>query len=694
MIRSPDKNARFWLPELDILRFFAFFWVFSFHGPPSHREYFIDLGFSVGTASVLSAFMQGWGVDVFFCLSAYLITDLLRREYVQQGRINIRAFLIRRALRIWPLYFFLIIFVYFIVPLFVDVGRFDGASLFALTTFWFNWWLAMGYQTHSYMVSNLIIPLWSISVEEQFYIAWPFIFAWTHARKARFAIVCITLLLVAWITRIALTVNRVDSVDAWWFNNFVRVDSIVYGAVAAMLLSGRLPTWRIGTRMLIGLASVGAFWCSSYFGDRIYTNGWWSYPLAGLGSLAALLAVLGANLPKNLLTQTLGFLGKISYGLYAWHGFGYYLVSLFATGVTPTIDWLLSFVVTLVLALATWFALESPMLRLKQRFTVTAIPEKFAAPAPASMRRTWLPHLVGLLAFTTALGFSFVKSRYTPIGLAYSDQFELIGYRIQTPDIEAPYKKVEVNVLVRVLQDVRKDYLIQVDAFDIDGVSLEQVPQPSSTDASKWLKGDVRPLTGYFIYEPKKLAPYIGRVMVSLLDPATRAPLSVTCHNPQPCDAKFGDLRFKMDLRTTQPWQTAPTKYRINGALDMLSLSIPNTVAAGQTINIDTVWRAVHETPYPWSSFVHVMNDKGEMVAQSQSPKLTTRYPTTAWSTNEIIMGQVQVALPDTLPAGTYTLRYGMYALDTLTRQPIATMGQSAPAVNDLIELGAVQVTR
>ena len=229
------------------------------------------------------------------------------------------------------------------------------------------------------MVSNLIIPLWSVSVEEQFYIAWPFVFAWTRARKSRFAIVCIALLIIAWSMRLILTINQVDRVDTWWFNTFVRIDSIVFGALAAMLLQGRLPTWRITTRVLIGSAAIGAFWCSSYLGDRTFASGWWAYPLSALGSLGSLLAVLGARIPRNLLTQTLGFLGKISYGLYAWHGFGYYLTSIYAARVSPTADWLISFGVTVILAVLTWYLLESPILRLKQRFAASP-----AAAAPLS----------------------------------------------------------------------------------------------------------------------------------------------------------------------------------------------------------------------------------------------------------------------------------------------------------------------
>ena len=287
----------------------------------------------------------------------------------------------------------------------------------------------------------------------------------------------------------------------------------------------------------------------------------------------------------------------------------------------------------------------------------------------------------------------FLKPRYEAAALTYGNQLELTGFRIRNPNIGEPYKKVEVDVLLKALQNSRKNYLIQVDIFDINGVSLEQVPPVGPTDADRWAKDDVRPVSTYFIYEPKKPAPYIAKVMVSLLDPDTKEPLSISC-NPQPCDPKIGDLRFMMDARTTAPWREAPAQYRINENIDVLSIHAPTTIAAGETLNLDMVWRAVKSSDHVLSSFVHVLNAQGDLVAQSQSPDLTTRYPTTVWSDDEIVMGQVQVALPDTLPTGQYTLRYGMYALDTLARQKIAAVGPVPPANNDLIEIGSIQVTR
>jgi len=97
---------RFYLPELDTLRFFAFLSVFSGH-------VLLDFGEVINQVVSLPprllrsiTGMGGYGVDLFFALSAYLLTRLLLRERIDAGRINVRSFYIRRILRIWPLFLF------------------------------------------------------------------------------------------------------------------------------------------------------------------------------------------------------------------------------------------------------------------------------------------------------------------------------------------------------------------------------------------------------------------------------------------------------------------------------------------------------------------------------------------------------------------------------------------------------------
>lgn len=102
------RVQRFYLPELDVLRFFAFLAVFlqhafqhtpAFYYPGTHPD-------ARGALVAILAWSGGYGVDLFFVLSAFLITQLLLREQEVTGTLDVERFYIRRILRIWPLYFF------------------------------------------------------------------------------------------------------------------------------------------------------------------------------------------------------------------------------------------------------------------------------------------------------------------------------------------------------------------------------------------------------------------------------------------------------------------------------------------------------------------------------------------------------------------------------------------------------------
>ena len=114
---SPAKPT-FYRPELDCLRFFAFLFVFISHAFSISTDYYIQLGMPGELAAWVRAAVGsgGIGVVLFFVLSSYLITELLIREHTRRGSLDIKAFYIRRALRIWPLYFFFLFLIYIVIP--------------------------------------------------------------------------------------------------------------------------------------------------------------------------------------------------------------------------------------------------------------------------------------------------------------------------------------------------------------------------------------------------------------------------------------------------------------------------------------------------------------------------------------------------------------------------------------------------
>src|SRR5688572_30035228 len=113
-----QRKTGFYRPELDVLRFSAFLAVFIHHALPRDASLYVASGIPEFVAQLLLTAKEAgaFGLDLFFTLSSYLITDLLMRDWVDCGRVSLRNFYMRRALRIWPLYFVFLAATVLIVP--------------------------------------------------------------------------------------------------------------------------------------------------------------------------------------------------------------------------------------------------------------------------------------------------------------------------------------------------------------------------------------------------------------------------------------------------------------------------------------------------------------------------------------------------------------------------------------------------
>ncbi len=225
---APATGSRYYRPELDALRFFAFLCVFVFHRmdyvetDPVRNLWLARIG-NIGP----------FGVPVFFLLSAFLITELLLRERESTGRVHIQAFYMRRILRIWPLYF-LVFFGLAILNHFVPgTGTNDPLAWLAFTFFTGNWYILR----HGWIAGS-VDPLWSISVEEQFYIVIPVLAAFA-GRKA-VIIVSWMLLAIAYVTVVLYALDPTPGDKGEWTNSFVQFQFFSAGTLLTILLKGRL----------------------------------------------------------------------------------------------------------------------------------------------------------------------------------------------------------------------------------------------------------------------------------------------------------------------------------------------------------------------------------------------------------------------------------------------------------------------
>ena len=337
---------RFYLPQLDGLRFFAFLTVFLDHGVE-------------GTERLWLAQLQplgSFGVDLFFVLSSYLLTTLLLREQAATGRIDVVAFLIRRGLRIWPLYL--------VCVAVIAVGTsLSWWYLLGLATFTFNWQLVVPF-AGSLALLEAMGSLWSLSVEEQFYGAWPLLLR-LGATPRRVLWLAALMLAGAVIARAAVVLLGLGW-GAIRFSSITRLDGMAVGAaLAAWPRPSRLPAWAAPVAGIITLGLLSAMqilvpFSASPPAFEILRG------LVAAGMLGGLLWVVVHASAGVLASRPLVYLGRISYGLYVFHGAMYALTHW--AGLRWQSRLPVAFLLTLAVAALSYRYLERPFLRLKQRY--------------------------------------------------------------------------------------------------------------------------------------------------------------------------------------------------------------------------------------------------------------------------------------------------------------------------------------
>lgn len=352
-----ESPRRFYRPELDLLRFIAFSLVFLHHIIPPNKGRLSEFGR-----------LGALGMPLFFVLSSFLITELLRLERERTGTIRMRAFYLRRILRIWPLYFaFLALAVLLGThPPFVPVPARAIAFMLLLAG---NWYVPL----HGYL-NGFIGPLWSISLEEQFYLLWP-----TLCRFfSRTALIAASALLMPLGAAAIFHLASADRNTVLWVNSFVQFQMFGAGALLALQLRGRIPAFTTATRALLFLAGATACYAAQMVfhldtigpGRSVPTIA--GYLCAAAGACCLLLCLLGARISPRL--APIVYLGKISYGLYIFHLFFIDAANLvFGSAGNlrgAALKAAAALAATIAAAALSYRFLESPFIRLKERFAV------------------------------------------------------------------------------------------------------------------------------------------------------------------------------------------------------------------------------------------------------------------------------------------------------------------------------------
>ena len=359
------EGSRYFRPELDVLRFMAFLAVFLHHTLPQHASHWRTSGWPPWFAAWAAAGARAgaFGVDLFFVLSAFLITALLLRERDQQGRVAIGSFYARRALRIWPLYYSFLALAIWVVPLVIQGNALRPSYAIAFALLAGNWiCVIQGYPL------SVAAPLWSVSIEEQFYLVWPVVVSAGGVRGLRLG--GTGLLALASATRLWLAYAGIKGTGVWC-HTVAHLDPIVVGAVLATYLGDSQPRFRPTVRLGLIVIGLSSWLLAARFGSIVGWSTLWSYPATTLGGAAMLVGSLGLGVGTSVTLEPviagLAYLGRISYGLYVFHLLAVTLSTRLQSG---RFHLPVAFAITVALAAASYKWLEKPFLRLKSRFTV------------------------------------------------------------------------------------------------------------------------------------------------------------------------------------------------------------------------------------------------------------------------------------------------------------------------------------
>jgi peptidoglycan/LPS O-acetylase OafA/YrhL len=335
------------------------------------------------------------GVDIFFVVSGFLITTLLLRERAATGRISLRHFWIRRARRLLPA-LSVVLLACCAAALFVggDVLVGLGTQVLAAVTFSSNWvFIAQGASYFDETLPELFRNLWSLAVEEQFYILWPLLLVLVLVRIPRWSrLVLIGALAVASAVWMGVSYSSIDPTRVYYGTD-THAFGLAIGAFLAVLMLGRgvlaagdapagltsrAARWLLA---LAGTLAIGALIALSVVmsGDLalVYQGGLTAVAVLTAVAIAALL-VPGSLLGRVLEFAPIRWVGLRSYGLYLWHWPVFVLVSASypagpREGVEAIIRGAIALAITAVAAALSYRFIEQPIRRYGFRATARAV---------------------------------------------------------------------------------------------------------------------------------------------------------------------------------------------------------------------------------------------------------------------------------------------------------------------------------
>ena len=404
-----NNNKSKYLPSIDSLRALAVLAVIIYH---------VDVNYLPG------GFL---GVDLFFVLSGYLISSLIIKEYKKTGSVNLYNFYIRRARRLLPAVYFMITVGLVVMVLFNEVllrkSHLDAIFGYIYSS---NWWYIFHKLDYfdSFGAQSPFKHLWSLAIEEQFYMIFPLLFLLVNRKKKskdgtyklnkNFLYVVLGLILVSLIAHILLF--DINNISRIYFGTDTRAFSLLVGVVGAILypmerLHAKVTPQQNMIYSVVSLVSIATLITvmiyTSEYNTLLYRGGFLLVAILGL------IVIISSGKQHTLMSRLLSFkpivfIGKISYSLYLWH----FPVLVLTTPVSeignPNIIFvILRVILTFILATASYVFVETPIRKLGFKNYINVIFKKLKKRSRKS--RKIYAGVVGLVSILFLMGI-FGKS--------------------------------------------------------------------------------------------------------------------------------------------------------------------------------------------------------------------------------------------------------------------------------------------
>jgi peptidoglycan/LPS O-acetylase OafA/YrhL len=315
------------------------------------------------------------GVDAFFVLSGFLITSLLVGEWRRSGKIGLLAFWTRRARRLLPALFLMLLGVAFYAAAFagpLELGRIRGDAL-ATIAYVANWRPVLAGVSYfdQFLAPSPLRHTWSLGIEEQYYLIWPLLLGLLLVVRRvplRAVIALTTALMLASVMLMALLFQPGGDPSRVYYGTDTRAQSLLVGALLAMtlprlrpLLSNRNIYWALQSAAIACFVGIGWAWSTTSGNSMLLYRGGFLLLACGVA-----IVIMGAVQPNGLVRRTLALpplrgLGLISYGVYLWHWPIYLMLSPGRTGLDTYPLFALRVAVTLVVAASSYHIIELPV---------------------------------------------------------------------------------------------------------------------------------------------------------------------------------------------------------------------------------------------------------------------------------------------------------------------------------------------